>query len=601
MTQANRQDIVITSRRNIDIRNKIVDVFIQAIMEMGLSPILKYTWMRFLPNHERYRYDSFWFELFATLKHKLYTTPCVLSRSQNHLRKIKDLRRLPAFCSDDRGDPLFKDLDPEIWLSEKYSVGDIAILERFGMPTIEVGTLIDMVEQDLRSPNSRTRSIKADQHWHTVAAKMLSNIADKSGACLDRLRKLDLLPIRQPTPYATSWVSSEKVVDAFFPKSNAGVFIPEDVHPWVLEPEASESEARMELFRRLGVSVASVHQIQQMILKRHQAYLHLPPSTVVTPRQLNWLFSQLCYLCHTQVPISAREKPQIALVDSQSRWRNSTSMQPLYIPNNEPFGPRELLRETSPGPQPGSGAPGLQAMFLNSYIFPLNPERSELDPGTWRSWLTRHARVRDELMLTSPTTDELSLECKYVAKHRPEKFLGFLQHRWSAEGPEVYNSDNKLKEMRSLAVLCHDDQLVPFPKTYLPLEDLQEICNSFLEPDQIFPFLKIQDSMRRETYDRLNWSFLVKWARVNVNDDLTFYLDILRHLRQNDAEDLQNPDQIIRLYSRIFAKFVESEHAEMAKAEITLVSGEDASSSPALSCYYLVFLSEDLVLTLLSQ
>lgn len=570
-------------------------------MEMSLSPRLKYTWMRFLPNHQRYTYDSFWFELCTRLKSKLCATPCVITRSQNHLRKIKDLRQLPAFCSDKRGDPLFRDLDPEMWLSEKYTVGDIAILQRFGMPTVEYGVLIDMVEKDLRSPISRMKSIEADQDWHADAAKMLSDIADKSGACLDRLRKLDLLPIRQLTPHTKTWVSSEYVGDIFFAKSYAGLSIPEDVHLWILELKASENQARTGLFRRLGVSVASVHQVRQMILKRHQAYQQQSAGTSVTPRQVTWLVSQLYYLCNTQVSASANEQPQIGLVDNQWKWWNATCTPPLYIPSTEPFGPRELLRETRPGDQPGSGAPRLEALFLNSNIFPLNPETSDPDPRTWRTWLTRHARVQDQLILTSRTTDGLSPECKYVAKHRPEKFLGFLQHRWSIDGSEVSSSDNKLKELRSLAVLCHGNQLVPFPKTYLPLADLQAICDSFLEPDHLFPFLEIQDSMRRETYDKLNWSFLVDCASVNVDDDLSFYLDILRHLSQSPAYQLQSSDQVIRLYSRIFAKFLESSDARTAKAKIMSVSGEDILCSAAFYFHCFVLCSKTSLLTRISQ
>lgn len=599
MTQANRQDIVTTSQRNADIRNKIVEVFIQAVLEMNVHSTLEDTWMRFLPDQQRYTYDNFWQELFTALKRKLNDTPCVQPRSRNRLRKIKDLRRLPDFCSDCEGFPLFNDLDPEIWLSDYYHSRDIAILERFGMPTVEVRTLIDMVEQDLRSPDSQMKSIQADEDWHTDAAKMISDIANKSGACLDRLRKLDLLPIRQPTPHATKWIAPDDRVDVFFVKSNNGVCIPQDVYPWIIEPRVSENQVRVELFKRLGVSVANEDRVRQMIQKRHQVYLQQPQSVDVTLRHINWLNSQLCYLCITQGLQSTQEQPQIALIDEQWDWWSSTSAQPLYLPDNKPFGPQELLKKTISGVGPGSGAPGLQTNFLHSDL--LEPQRSDISQTIWVSWLTQHARVRDQVLLASPTVDQLSLECKYVATYRPEKFLGFLQHIWSIDGREVESSQNKLKDLRSLAVLCYGNRLVPFPETYLPLSDLQESCDRFLGTEHAFPFLKLDNTMRRETYDKLNWSFLVKWASVNVNDGLTFYLDILRHLSQNAADQLQNHDQVIRLYSRIFTKFVESSDAKIAKAEIMSVSGEDTTSSAALSFDSLVLISKFWVLTRLSQ
>lgn len=592
MTQANRQDIVTTSQRNTDIRNRLADVFIQAVGEMCGSPTLKYTWMRFLPDQQRYTYDRFWWELFTDLKRKLYNAPCVQSRSRNHLSKIKDLRRLPSFCADDEGYPLFKDLNTGIWLSENYSGKDIAILERFGMPTVEVRTLIDMIEQDLRSPDSRMKSKQADEDWHTHAAKMLAEIADKSGACLDRLRKLDLLPIRQLNARHTSWVSSHGAGTVFFAKSDNGVCIPQDVHPWVLEPDASQNQARVRLFERLGVLVAKEIQVRQMIKKRHQLYLEQPQSVAVTPQQVTWLNSQLGYLCITQGLDSTREQPRIALIDNHWDWWSSTSEQPLYLPDDEPFGPQELFKKTNHGVDPGSGAPGLQASFLHSDL--LKPERSDIGQGIWMSWLTRHARVRDQVMLVSRTVDQLSSECKYVARHRPEKFLGFLKHRWSVEGKEVECSQNKLKELRSLQALCHGNRREPFRYTYLPLADLQEICNELLEPDDQFPFLDLQDTIRRETYAKLNWSFLVESASVNVADNLTFYLDILRHLCGNSAVRLPDHDRVVRLYSRIFAKFVESSDKIKAKAEIMSVCGENA-----FSC--VVLLTGNFELTRLSQ
>lgn len=570
MTQANRQDIVTTSRRNTGIRDKIVDVFIQAVMEMCISPTLKYTWMRFLPDQQRYTYDSFWWELFTAIKYKLCTAQCVIPRSQSRLRKIEDLRQLPDFCCDNRGDPLFKDLDPEIWLSENYTRGDIAILQKFGMLKVSVDTLIDMVEQDLGSPYSRMKSMETNEDWHTDAAKMLSYIAGRADpSFLDRLHRLTLLPIRQPTPRATSWVASKSLVNFFFfAKSNAGMCIPEDVYSWVLEPEASKNQARVELFQRLGVSMADKDLVRRMILDRHRVYLEEPPSTVVTPGRIDRLFSQLYYLCKTQGPVSTGEQRQVALVDNHSRWWSSASVQPLYLPDHNPYGPHELLRKTGPGVESGSGAPGLEARFLNTYLFLIKPETSDLDQHALLRWLTRHARVRDQLMLVNRTTDQLSPECTYVARNRPEKFLGFLHHVWPFEGQEVKESQNKLRELRSLAVLCHGDQLVPFPNTYLPLADLRDRCDSFLEPGHTFPFLKIQEPMQRETYVRLNWSFLVDSASVKVKDDLTFYLDILCHLSQSPADRLQNHDRVIRLYSRIFTKFAESSDAIKDKAKI---------------------------------
>lgn len=480
---------------------------------------------------------------------------------------------------------------------------DVVTLQRFGMELIDTKTMVEMVKQDLKSPSSRMKSTDTDENWHSAAAKMLSILADCSDRCLDLLHGLDLLPIRQPPSHATSWVSSADTVGVLFAQSAAGISIPEDVYPWVLEPKASRNQARVKLFKKLGVSTASDERVREMILKRHQEYLRQSLNPVVTSRQVDFLISQLCYLCKTQSSASTRERLQVALIDHHCRWWSLASQQPLYILDDEPFGPRELFRKTTSGDEPASGAPGLEALFLNPDISSLQSERFDLEPKAWVSWLISYAGLRNQVMLVNRGTDRLSVGCRYVATYRPEKFLGFLQHTWATEGKFVKRSTSMLEELRSFTALCAGNQLVPFRKTYLPLLDLQETCDSFLEPGHSFPFLNLQTSMRRETYEKLGWSFLIDSAGVNVNDGLTFYLDVLRHLSQSPADQLQNHDSVVRLYGRILAKCDESPPGadrKTAEALIMSVLGRQPHPAP-FSDVYLSLWKGDSALTQLQQ
>ncbi|KAM0261042.1 hypothetical protein ACHAQJ_002481 [Trichoderma viride] len=66
VTQANRQDIVTTSDRNIGIRRGIADAFILAISEFCNHPKLQYTWMRFLPDRKGHHFAAKKRKVFAS-------------------------------------------------------------------------------------------------------------------------------------------------------------------------------------------------------------------------------------------------------------------------------------------------------------------------------------------------------------------------------------------------------------------------------------------------------------------------------------------------------------------------------------------------------
>jgi hypothetical protein len=59
VTQANRQDIVTTSERNIALRKAIGDAFVTGVQQLCMRPNLQYKWMRYLPRRENLPLEPF--------------------------------------------------------------------------------------------------------------------------------------------------------------------------------------------------------------------------------------------------------------------------------------------------------------------------------------------------------------------------------------------------------------------------------------------------------------------------------------------------------------------------------------------------------------
>lgn len=68
-----------------------------------------------------------------------------------------------------------------------------------------------------------------------------------------------------------------------------------------------------------------------------------------------------------------------------------------------------------------------------------------------------------------------------------------------------------------------------------------------------FPFLKLK-TPPTDDEDLGSWAFLASHFAVGTRNDLNFYLDILRFIRQkNRREQVKLPRRILQLYLRIHA------------------------------------------------
>ncbi|RBR16331.1 hypothetical protein FVER53590_05926 [Fusarium verticillioides] len=94
-TNANRQDIVTTSRRNFDLRDWVASAFFQAVLQFCEHPTLCYTWPMFLPSSSDAGSDAFWSGLNHEIQRLMKKTPVLKSRNRVDLRLIGDVVILP--------------------------------------------------------------------------------------------------------------------------------------------------------------------------------------------------------------------------------------------------------------------------------------------------------------------------------------------------------------------------------------------------------------------------------------------------------------------------------------------------------------------------
>lgn len=227
----------------------------------------------------------------------------------------------------------------------------------------------------------------------------------------------------------------------------------------------------------------------------------------------------------------------------------------VTLSDKSPYGPSELLRATPK-------APGMDVRFLHSFFTRNPPEQPGSNSKEWSDWLAIRAGVENKVRMLK-TQHDLSDECYYVARHRPEKFLGFLRSKWVTNQIKISRQTFPIlyEKLGEIKVRCHNDLMTPLSETYLPLHDLQEECNRFLPQDHGFPFVDIEEDVSRETYKALNWDFLIDWAGVSVQDDLSFYLAILEQLCGSVADYVEDDGtavRVVHLYSMIYTKFAQS-------------------------------------------
>ena len=220
----------------------------------------------------------------------------------------------------------------------------------------------------------------------------------------------------------------------------------------------------------------------------------------------------------------------------------------VYFASEGEFSVQELLKSSTDG-----SYPGLSVSLLNSSYFASAPKINTPWSPTWESWLQNQLGIlRQPRLADSNNPAKLSNIFSYLAKYRPDNFLGALKTYWSSYKWII--TPGITETISAIKVPCINGTNIQIQAAILP--HLESCARKFLRGDEKLPFLSLRPQSSTE-----EWMFLTRF-RVRADEDLEFYLALLEYIRNrnNDAENLSSPERLFQLYETIYNKYKSSEN-----------------------------------------
>ncbi|KAJ5982538.1 hypothetical protein N7451_012638 [Penicillium sp. IBT 35674x] len=498
-TNASRQDVSESSRRNVKLLDHIASAFCQAVSSFASDDNIAYKWPAYLPLFEEPA-GKFWASLPSKVSAQISQLPIIRTR-HNRLRTIADTM-IPTldFMDGDRN-VLLDDVDVDPFVSDKYSTPDCNRLKPYGLGNLTYVMAMKLLKKDLESPLSRMKSKDLSDDIHSRMAKLLTRFASTS-----TLRSLELLPLQDGT-----WVSpnSGRIV---FPTTQ-GTPIPQSLGFRTLDPSATKNEDRNAFFSNVGVNEVDTQKFSR-----------------------------------------PEDKQKDILVFCQDGGLRRPSHDDCYIPLDHSYGPKRLLGATD-------GLPGMQVPFLHSIYLEDTPETPNDSHQSWRRWLQRDIGVRANLRVIAKNGQGLSSVWTYLSEHRADKLLGFLKYVWQFQGTWINEDEARKQFLRETDArrLCGIGLpgACQLQEAYLPFPNLKEQCAQFSDTYFAFPFLTLDEGSTMEEISS-NWLFLHTSLGVKKDEDLGFLLDILKWLKLSNDDPINITDfqHVFSLYSAIQSKLV---------------------------------------------
>lgn len=554
VTDVSREGIIEDSDRNIALLDGIAETFADAMEQLCNHEKMQYVWMKYLPSTPIA--GDFWPKLVPKIKSCLSSadTKVLRTRRDHRLKSIGEVKRVASDFLDRHGNPLFEDLQEEVYITDEYSSQDLDTLSDFGLATMDFNVALARICADLESSTSRMKDPNTDDDWHSRAARFLSLPFedDRKVPFKSAVRALRLVPLVVPLENS-SWVSiSDVKVKIHYSQVN-GVLIPNDIGLHLLGLELAENSGRRKLFDYIGVTTASSSEVRNRIL---QKYDHNEKSCSYRPG-LESSLAHLTYLYCTH-ETGASKIPGLCVYDHNGRLI-IPSLHCIYLRTNERYGASELFRMITSNNGEVVAA-GFEAPFLHPAYLESPPSQASC-PLSWELWFQQYVRIRTTVPLTvwHSAIEELSQAFTYIMKYRPEMVLGAIQFGWPHYKEKLTRTAEDL--LSDAEVLCEDRSKVPLCETFLPAPLLKMRITKFLTGDETFPFLQLPQPPKDESCQE--WAFLTKFG-VGMSDNLDFYLMMMDSILDANplVRSVSDPLRIFQLYEAIQSQCWGSEEKE---------------------------------------
>ncbi|KAI1480176.1 hypothetical protein F4774DRAFT_379917 [Daldinia eschscholtzii] len=549
VTQANREDIVTTSPRNIQLLDYLADAFVASMEVFSVHSTLRFTWMRYLPKLSDYPWDPFWSKLVEKIKDRICSKYIMIPRHSGTRRKISQTRRIQRNMLDRHKLPLFEDFQglEALYLSDQYKSSDLRLLQDYGLNYLRMVERLRLVERDLSSATSRMRSVGTDIDWHARAARTLGQpFVNRQQEETSIIRSLKLIPLIDG-----KWVSSNEG-NVYFATTPDGLQIPTDLGFHLIDPNATDVHERKQLFLHLGAKYVSVDDVRVKIIHR---YGGRKPTGINYKTSLSHL--EFLYLTHDQASTSRSVEmySKLWLYDDNGHWYSlahhtsysDIGFREIYLSIAEHSDDIDEINETDVSDQIGEQIYGDPFCFICTDYFRDGPRQATKHNLTWREWLRTCLGIRNYASLVNRDGSDLSLECIISSLSSHCKFLNLLKQSWASEKNRL---TRELKTKLGQRTVQGQNSLYKFPiaRGYLPSPMLLKIHGEFKQEGEMFPFLELGE----ESGSLSEWEFLHDLG-AKSDPDLKFYLEILTsklELYEEDPVSVNTP-LITRLYIRI--------------------------------------------------
>ncbi|KAK2046278.1 hypothetical protein LZ31DRAFT_593285 [Colletotrichum somersetense] len=508
VTNANRQDIVKDSVRNVGLRDAVGKAFITAVTQFLAHESLRYQWVHFLPDRRTGSWDKFWLGLVEEIGTLLRSAPVLFDhKGSPNTRTVLELFHLASEFIDVYGDPLFDDGNPGQVISRQYRPTGKRILTDYGLRSADFTHLLSWLRADLKNAqSSRMKSPDTPERWHERAADLLNSaFVRKLRMTTLELRMLDLIPLEDG-----SWVSA--LSGPIYFSQVDGLDIPTDIGLRIISRRVT-NERRVLLFKSLGVTTAEPRMVREHIL---QSYKTATPSHFTFEASKQHL--KFLYMSET---LDARVSPYEAIaIFNHYGEPQRPGEQTIYLATDDTHGAVEVFKATSPGPNPGDGAMGYKVAFVNKEYFVDEPAAPKGQTMSWRAWFSgrlgvkTHIEVRFQL---SGVFIALADELQYIHKNRPDKFMGCVV-QWYTTSPSAELNDTRIICLKSSTVLCRGKRMIRLENTYFPIRTLTERVGRYIDEDGFFPWLWLETQEIYETIP-LQWKLLLSKLGVGLSEN----------------------------------------------------------------------------------
>lgn len=282
----NREDLA-DSYFNECLLRELPQAFYAALETLSSMEQFEYSWPRFLPTDDiKHRQ---WAQFHESVKKDLKHLP-IFKTVKGTLKSLEEVRYLLPEHLDSNGDPLFSDLEEDIYLSAKYSEY-YGILKAFGLQPVSSHQLLHRLRCSLSGLGFGSASFGQGikYGWYSRVASLVLSWMNSSLA--KEVEVLRLVPVQQQLVFdATTTVEllkSPKETDIYFPHDICGNLIPDSGLDTVPVINAADG-VQTQLFTRLGVKRASQSFAIQRIYALNDSTLR--PGVSQSVQNLRYMF-----------------------------------------------------------------------------------------------------------------------------------------------------------------------------------------------------------------------------------------------------------------------------------------------------------------------